>query len=324
MLQVQNLRVAYASRQGDFCPALEGVSFDLAPREVLGVLGESGSGKSTLAAAIPRLLPPNGIIRAGSVQFEGQNLLDARPRELEGIRGRRIGLILQEPSSSLHPTIRAGQQISDILAAHTSLDRRSLRHKTMQVLETVFSGDAQRISRSYPHQLSGGQRQRVLIAQSIACEPALLIADEPTASLDPGTQREVLQLFRMIRERFALSILFITHNPLLLCGFADRILVLYAGRVAEIGPSAGVLASPKHPYASALFRCLPPAPDFEKTIRDPRLPIIQGEPPDLSLHTPGCRFEPRCSERMEICRNAEPASISVGQAHDVACFRYVS
>lgn len=324
VLQVRNLRVAYTSRRGDLCPALDGVGFDLAPGEVLGILGESGSGKSTLAAAIPQLLPPNGVIQAGEIQFEGQDLLHARPRELESIRGRRIGLILQEPSSCLHPTIRIGSQISDILAVHKSLDRRSLRLKTMQALQAVFPEDAQRISRSYPHQLSGGQRQRVLIAQSIACEPGLLIADEPTASLDPVTQQEVLQLFRTIRERFALSLLFITHNPLLLSGFADRILVLYAGRVAEIGPASRVLASPKHPYASALLSCLPPAPHLEKSVANLHLPVIQGEPPDLSLHAHGCRFEPRCGERMDICKKDEPEAFSVSEAHDVSCFRFVT
>lgn len=324
VLHVQNLRIAYASRRGDLCPALAGVDFDLAPGEILGVLGESGSGKSTLAAAIPRLLPPNGIIQSGTVHFAGKNLLDAPPRELASIRGAGIGLILQEPSSSLHPTIRVGQQVSDVLAAHKSLDRRALRDKTLQVLQTVFPHDAQRIANSYSHQLSGGQRQRVLIAQAIACEPSLLIADEPTASLDSTTQREVLQLFRAIRDKLGLAILLITHNPLLLSGLADRILILYAGRVAELGPAAQVLASPKHPYAAALLQCFPPPPEVDHASRNFPLRVIPGESPDLSLSIHGCRFEPRCVDRMDICKNDEPEAVTVGDSHGVSCFKFVA
>lgn len=324
LLQVRNIHVAYFSRQGQVVPALAGVDFELAPGEILGVLGESGCGKTTLAAALPRLLPPNGAIQSGSVYFEGKNLLDASPRDLARIRGGRIGLIFQEPSSALHPTIRVGQQVAAVLAAHTSLGRTALREKTLQVLETVFPQDAERISRCYPHQLSGGQRQRVVIAQAIVGKPALLIADEPTASLDPTKQREVLQLFRSIRDKFGLAIIFITHNPLLLSGFADRILVLYAGRVAEVGPAASILASPQHPYSAALLQCLPPPPAPEKIQRGAQLPVIPGDPPDLSLQFRGCRFEPRCVDKMEICKSREPETAAVTPAHGVSCFKFIA
>jgi len=322
LLEVKNLHVSYSARSGEVCPALAGVNFDLGPGEILGVLGESGSGKSTLAAALLRLLPSNGKIQKGLVLFEGKNLLEVSPQDLRKIRGGRIGLIFQEPSSSLHPTLQIGQQVSDVLAAHEYLARRALNEKTSQLLASVFPVDAERISHSYPHELSGGQRQRVLIAQAIACGPSLLVADEPTASLDPTTQKEILQLFGTLRQKLGLAMIFITHNPALLASLADRILVLYAGRVAEIGPAAKVLSSPQHPYTAALLRCLPTDFAEGQSARKTRLHVIAGEPPDLSLHERGCQFEPRCTERMEVCQCDEPPVNAVGELHEVSCFKF--
>jgi oligopeptide/dipeptide ABC transporter ATP-binding protein len=322
LFEVKNLHVSYSARTGEVCPALAGVNFDLAAGEILGVLGESGSGKSTLASALLRLLPSNGKIQKGSVIFEGKNLLEARPQELRKIRGGRIGLIFQEPSSSLHPTLQVGQQVRDVLAAHESFDRHALNERVSQLLASVFPADAERISRSYPHELSGGQRQRVLIAQAIACGPSLVVADEPTASLDPTTQGEILQLFRTLRQKLSLAMIFITHNPALLVGLADRILVLYAGRVAEIGPAADVLSSPQHPYTAALLRCLPSQFAEGPTARKARLHSIPGDPPDLSLHEVGCQFEPRCTERMEVCKCVEPAVAELSKLHEVSCFKF--
>jgi oligopeptide/dipeptide ABC transporter ATP-binding protein len=322
LLKVQDLRVAYSNRMGELCPALAGVHFDLGPGEILGVLGESGSGKSTLVAALLRLLPSNGKIQQGTVLFEGKNLLDSSSKDLRKIRGGRIGLILQEPSSSLHPTMQVGQQVSDVLAAHESLDRGTLGEKTNELLRTVFPVDARRISGCYPHELSGGQRQRVLIAQAIACGPSLLIADEPTASLDPTTQQEILQLFQTLRQKFGLAIILITHNPALLAGLADRLLVLYAGRVAEIGPTARVLASPQHPYTAALLRCLPSHFAESQSTRKAKMQVIPGDPPDLSFGSQGCQFEPRCIARMEVCKSSEPEAAAVSQRHEVSCFKF--
>src|SRR6266853_5244959 len=257
LLQVQDLHVAYVSRAGQKSPALAGLSFEVQPGETLGVLGESGSGKSTLAAALLRLLPANGRIERGAIYFEAQDLLRATPRELEKIRGDRPALIFQEPSLALHPAIRVAEQIADVIAAHKSFARRAVREHAQQILAAVFPSEVKRIGNSYPHQLSGGQRARVLIAQAISCGPSLIVADEPTASLDPETQQEILALFRTLRQKFNLSVIWITHNPLLLEGFADRVLVLYAGRVVETGPASSVLSSPRHPYTQALLRCLP-------------------------------------------------------------------
>jgi oligopeptide/dipeptide ABC transporter ATP-binding protein len=322
LLQVQDLHVAYSSRAGKKSPALDGVSFDLRPGETLGVLGESGSGKSTLASALLRLLPGNAEIQKGAILFEGQDLLRAEPRALERIRGARISLISQEPSLALHPTLRIGKQVGDVLAAHQSLSWGALREKALQVLGEVFPADAARIADSYAHQLSGGQQQRVLIAQAIACGPSLVVADEPTASLDPTTQQEILSVFQTLRQNSNLSLILITHNPALLADLADRVLVLYAGKVAEIGPTERILASPQHPYTRALLQSVPGQHSELAKGHKSKLAAIPGEAPNLAELPNGCRFESRCADRMELCTQREPAAVMASEAHEVSCFKY--
>lgn len=322
LLQVEDLHVAYISRAGKKSPALEGVSFEVRTGETLGVLGESGCGKSTLAMALLRLLPGNAEIQRGAVLFEGQDLLQAKSRALERVRGARLALIFQEPSLALHPAIRIDEQVSDVLAAHEPASRGALRQKTLQLLAEVFPVDAARIAESYPHQLSGGQQQRVLIAMAIACGPSLIVADEPTASLDPTTQQDILGLFRTLREKFNLSVILITHNPALLAGLANRVLVLYAGKVAEIGPTEEVLKFPQHPYTRALMQSVPAGLEECAKGRKSRLPVIPGEAPELAALANGCRFESRCTDRMDQCRQREPAAVAVSEAHAVSCFKY--
>jgi oligopeptide/dipeptide ABC transporter ATP-binding protein len=324
VLEIQDLHVSYQSREGALYPALTGISLGLMPGEIMGVLGESGSGKSTLAGSLVRLLPANGNITRGAVHFEGKDLLRAKPEELQRIRGRRISLIFQEPSLALHPTMRAGEQVRQVLAAHSSLGKSALNERTRQVFAEIFPEEADRISRSYPHQLSGGQRQRVLIAQAIACGPSVVIADEPTASLDPATQMEILGVFRTLREKLGLAMIFITHNPALLSSFADRVLVLYGGQVVECGLAATVLASPRHPYTKALFASIPAVFDERGNGRKTRLPVILGDSSHSSLPRGGCSFEPRCTERMDICREREPALVNLSASHTVSCFKYES
>ena len=322
LLEVRDLHVAYRSLAGEKVPALDGVSFDLRSGETLGVLGESGSGKSTLASALLRLLPGNAEIQQGAILFEGRDLLRAEPRALERIRGARMALIFQEPSLALHPTLRIGEQICDVLASHQASSRRNLREKTLRILEEVLLTEPARIADSYRHQLSGGQQQRVLIAQAIACGPSLIVADEPTASLDPTTQKEILSLFQTLREKFNLSLILITHNPALLMGLADRVLVLYAGRIVEIGPTEEVLTFPQHPYTRALLECMPGRHDEQATGSKSMLRVISGEAPNLAALAGGCRFESRCEDRMELCIQREPAAVAVSEAHDVSCFKY--
>ena len=323
ILEVRNLQVAYFSATGAATPALADVSFEVGPGEILGVLGESGSGKSTLARSLLRLLPFVGRIQHGSILFEGQDMVRAGPRVLQSIRGRRLSLINQEPSLALHPTMQVGDQIGEVLAAHQYAAKRTRRQRIRQVLEAVFPEEVQRISSSYRHQLSGGQQQRVLIAQAIACGPSMLVADEPTAALDPTTRDSILSLFRDLRQKFGLAIILITHNPSLLADLADRVLVLYAGRVAEIGPAETVLSSPLHPYTRALLRCLPPPPGKAgESNRKTKLFVVPGDSPDPGFLPPGCRFEPRCLDRFEICRKREPGPVFRGEGHAVSCFKF--
>jgi oligopeptide transport system ATP-binding protein len=320
ILEIQDLCVSYSSREGDLHPALAGIGLDLMPGEILGVLGESGSGKSTLAAALIGLLAVNGYITGGTVFFEGKSLPDST-EALRQIRGRRIAAIFQEPSLALHPTMRVGDQVRQVLAAHGT-SRSSLQEKVRQAFAAVFPGEADRFLESYPHQLSGGQRQRILIAQAIACGPGVIIADEPTASLDPTTQMEILELFRTLKKKLDLAMIFITHNPALLAGFADRVLVLYGGRVVEFGPAESVLGSPRHPYTKALFQAIPAGVQANEANRKLRLLAIEGDSSPSSLPRVGCCFEPRCAERMDICKQREPTLVNVGSTHTVACVRY--
>ena len=323
-LEVRDLHVSYMSSEGLLNPALAGVSFELAPCEILGVIGESGSGKSTLGLSLVRLLPRNGKITHGAVHFEGNDLLQAKPEELERVRGRRISLIFQEPSLALHPTMRAGEQVRQVLAAHSSIGKNVLNERTREIFAELFPEERDRILRSYPHELSGGQRQRVLIAQAIACGPSVVIADEPTASLDPVTQMEILEVFRKLRERLGLATIFITHSPALLSGLADRVMVLYGGRVAELGPASTVLGSPRHPYTKALFESIPKVLEKGGQHGKTKLPVIPGDSSASSLPLQGCSFEPRCAEKMDICKKREPALVGLSQKHAASCFKYES
>ncbi len=322
LLEVHDLCVSYRATSGTLRPALGGVHLSLRAGEVAGILGESGCGKSTLAQALVGLLPPGGCVTRGKILFRGQNLLSRSEREMESIRGSQISLIFQEPSIALHPTMRVGEQIAQVIGAHNPFDRRVRRERTREVLSETFSSDIDRIYSSYPHQLSGGQQQRVLIAQAIACRPALVVADEPTASLDTTTQASILALFAGLRERLGLTLLLITHNPAILAGLADRIYVLYAGRVVEEGPADALLRAPQHPYLRGLLRSMPAPPEKSSRTRKARLPAIEGAAPELSAPPGGCSFEPRCEDRMPRCVEREPGGNLTTEDRRVYCFKY--
>jgi oligopeptide transport system ATP-binding protein len=319
---VRDLCVAYGRRNGGVCRALSGVSFGVGVGEILAVLGESGSGKSTLAAALLRILPANGRITGGEILLEGADLVRMEATDLRRVRGSGVSIIFQEPSLALHPTITVGEQIGEVLRAHGTRGKRERSGRVREIMANVFSDDVERIFSSYPHELSGGQQQRVLIAQAIACEPALVVADEPTASLDLPTQREILELFRSLRDALGIAFIFITHNPAQLAGFADRVLVLYAGKIAEAGPTRDVLFAPRHPYTQALLKCVPQIGQMNAVGQRSPLPVIAGAPPSLEALSQGCVFEPRCEERMEMCPVCEPVPAIIGEGHEVACLKF--
>jgi len=323
LLRVSGLGVNYASPDGTPVKVLRQLDLEIAPREVVGLLGESGSGKSTLARSILRLLPASARVD-GSIRFRGADLLQLPEKQLRRIRGARISLIHQEPGLALSPVMRAGDQIAEVIRAHRKLGREACKLEIESILREVQLVDVERICAAYPHQLSGGELHRVAIAQALACRPDLIIADEPTRSLDVTVQAEVLDVLQNLNRRFGTAILFITHNPALLAGFADRVAVMYAGRVVEIGSGTRVFGRPLHPYTRGLLDLVPRSARPEYSATADRLPTIPGGPPDLKSLNQGCAFEPRCSRRTEICRTENPEELTPEAGHRVSCFNHGS
>lgn len=321
LLEVQHLDIRYQAENRASVRAVADVSFRMEAGEIVGVLGESGSGKSTLGASMLAMFARNAVTRQGKVLLKGRDLLKLNHRELRGIRGKDVSLISQEPGTALHPTMRVGTQIDEVLRAHTDWNKNKRQEEVISLLRSVFSSDAERVHRSYPHQLSGGQQQRVAILQAIVCKPSLLIADEPTASLDPLTQRDILELLRQLRTELKLAVLFVTHMPDLLAGFADRIFVMYAGELVETGKVSEVLHSPLHPYTRALLAC---RPNIRVEPQERLLPVIPGNAPDLTARTNGCAFEPRCTERLSVCRERAPGVTRISNRAEVRCFKFDS
>ena len=292
--QVRDLTVTYSPEDGEPIRALDGVSIEVRSGEIVGILGESGCGKSTLASALLRLLAPHAKCEGGTILVGGRDLLNLSERELRAIRGREISLIPQDPALSLNPVMTAGGQVGEVLRAHLPLTAQQRRERVMELFREVGFDRPEEIYSAYPHQLSGGQRQRIAIAQAVACRPALLIADEPTSKL---------------------------HDPALFAGIADRIAVMYAGRIVEVGSSAEIFGRPLHPYTQALVRIAASSAITRARARV-RLPAIEGESPDPTCIPIGCRFEPRCSERMDICSRRYPCEFMPEPARPVNCFKY--
>jgi peptide/nickel transport system ATP-binding protein len=288
LLSVRGLQVGFATDDG-LVRAVDGVSFDIAKGEVFAVVGESGSGKSVTALSLLGLVPPPGRVEAGEVLWKGRDLVALPPSEMRGIRGREISMIFQDPMTSLNPTHTIGRQIGEVLRTHWGASRAAARARAVEVLGLVgFPRPAQRVD-DYPHELSGGMRQRAMIAMAIACEPDLLIADEPTTALDVTVQAQVLELLLGITERFDSAILLITHDLGVVAGTADRVLVMYAGKAAESGTTDDIFYRSRHPYTVGLLSSLP-------RLDEDRAPLhpIPGQPPSLLHRPPGCPFHPRC------------------------------
>ncbi len=311
LLDVLGLGVTYPG-----AAVLRGVSFAIGRGEVLGLLGESGCGKSTTALAILGLLP-RGASVTGSVRFEGRELLELREPEWRGIRGAGVSLIFQEPRAALNPVMPVGKQVEEVIRAHRKRPSARRASETLDVLARV--GLDARVRQSYPHQLSGGQLQRVLIAQALACAPSLVLADEPTASLDTVTQADILGLLRDLKTNSRLSLLVITHHPAILNGLAERVLVMYAGQIVESGARERIYSQPLHPYTAALLRCVPPLPGKSA---DKHLSAIPGDHPDFASLPQGCAFAPRCERKVPACGAAVPELFTVAPSHQVRCHLY--
>ena len=295
-------------------PAVDDVSFEVRSGETLGLVGESGSGKSVTALSIMRLIEAPGRIASGSIRFKGRELLTLSEADMRAIRGVEISLIFQEPMTALNPVFTIGNQIAEALLVHGRTSRRTARARAVELLDAVRIPDAGRRVDDYPHQLSGGMRQRALIAMALACTPALVIADEPTTALDVTIQAEILDLLREMKSAFGLSLLLITHDLGVVAETADRVAVMYAGRIVEHGPVRAVFRNPQHPYTRGLLASMPGG------TRGARLRGIDGSVPMLGALPPGCAFHPRCPDRFEPCPTAPPPDYPVGADHEARCY----
>jgi peptide/nickel transport system ATP-binding protein len=314
LLEVRDLSVRFDTDEGAV-HAVDRMSLELAPREVLGIVGESGCGKSVTALSILGLLPQTATV-TGSVRFENEELLGAPRSRLRKIRGRRISFVFQEPMTSLNPVLRVGHQIEEVLREHINLSRRAARVRTLELLDLVHIPDPARRVDEYPHQLSGGMRQRVMIAMALACDPNILIADEPTTALDVTIQAGILDLLRELRERLGTAIILITHNLGVVADLADRVIVMYAGRKAEEAPVEELFAHPQHPYTIGLLGAVP----RPGVARNGRLQEIPGRVPSLAELPAHCAFAERCPRADEQSWSEVPQLRRVRPDHLVACF----
>jgi len=316
LLEVKDLSTHFVSAAGTrVVRAVNEVSFTLHAGETLGIVGESGSGKSTLALTILRILPPAARIVQGQINFEGENLLDKSDSEMQHIRGKRIAMILQDPMASLNPLFSIGDQVAEPMRVHEHMGRGGAWARAKELLGAVRISAPETRVREYPHQMSGGMRQRIVGAIAISCEPALLIADEPTTSLDLTIQAQYLSLLSDLQKRYHLALIFITHNLGIVAKMCDKVAVMYAGRMVESGPVRQIFNRPAHPYTEALLRSIPRLTD-----RRERLTAIEGQPPDMTSPPPGCAFHPRCPKAIERCQEQDPPTFEVAADQRARCW----
>ncbi|HVB37107.1 MAG TPA: ABC transporter ATP-binding protein [Vicinamibacterales bacterium] len=313
LLQVEGLRTGFDAG-GRTLVAVDGVSFTLHEGETLGLVGESGSGKSVTAFSVMRLVQPPGRILGGRVRFKGRDLLALSESEMRRVRGAEIALIFQEPSTALNPVYTVGDQIAEAMLVHGRASRTEALARARDLLEAVRIPDPANRLHDYPHQLSGGMRQRVLIAMALACHPALVIADEPTTALDVTVQAQILELLRDMKDRFHLSMLLITHDLGVVAETADRVAIMYAGRIVEEGPVRAIFREPAHPYTRGLLASIPGGTPGE------RLRAIEGTVPSLDALPRGCAFGPRCPDHFADCDVEPPPAYPVGADHAARCF----
>lgn len=318
LLEVNGLKTYFTMSKGRVAKAVDDVSFSIHKGETLALVGESGSGKSITSLSIMRLIPmPPGEIVEGSIRLEGKELLTLSENEMGKIRGKEIGMIFQEPMTSLDPVFTIGSQIVESLMEHQKLKRKEAYEKAVDLLKIVGFSRAEKIIKEYPHQLSGGMRQRVMIAIAMSCNPKLLIADEPTTALDVTVQAQILDLMMDMKEKFGSSILLITHDLGVVAEAADRVLVMYGGQIVEEAPTKDLFLETKHPYTTALLKTIP-----NLDVELERLDSIPGTVPPAHLFPKGCRFASRCEHAMDICRVENPPLIKVNAQHKVRCHLY--
>ena len=316
LLQIDNLSTHYVSARGTrVVRAVDDVSLRIDAGETLGIVGESGSGKSTLALTILRLLPPAARVASGRMLFEGENLLEKSDAEMRRVRGKRIAMILQDPMASLNPLFSIGDQVAEPIRVHEGVGRAAAWGRARELLKAVRIPSPQTRLLQHPHEMSGGMRQRIVGAIGISCEPRLLIADEPTTSLDLTIQAQYLNLLRELQRAHGLALIFITHNLGIVAKMCDQLAVMYAGRVVESGPVRQIFNAPAHPYTQALLNSIPRMSDNRN-----RLAAIDGQPPDLVALPPGCAFAPRCPSAFDRCRESPPSQLTFGDQRTVRCW----
>jgi oligopeptide/dipeptide ABC transporter ATP-binding protein len=328
LLRVRGLVTSFRSDAG-VLRAVDDVSFEVPEGATVGIVGESGCGKSVTALSILRLIPRSqGVIERGAVELRGKDLLALTEREMQDVRGNEISMIFQEPMTSLNPVYTVGAQIVEAIRLHQDRSRRQARERAIEMLRLVGIPAPETTIDAYPHELSGGMRQRVMIAMALACEPKLLIADEPTTALDVTIQAQILELVAKLRKQLGMSVILITHDLGVVAEVADVVAVMYAGRIVEHAPAARLFEHPRHPYTRGLLRSLPTfeageAPGPEEDGRRPRLPVIEGMVPNLLAPEAGCRFADRCPMVIDACRKAEPelAPAAGDPAHLARCIR---
>ncbi len=316
LLEVKSLRTSFFTDGGEV-RAVDGVSFSVEPGKLMGIVGESGSGKTATVLSIMRLLPETARIVGGEVVFEGRDLLKISEPEMRAVRGAQIAMIFQEPMTSLNPVFTVGNQVGEAIRLHQHTSRAETRDRSIEALRLVGIADPERRIDDYPHQLSGGMRQRVMIAMALACNPRLLIADEPTTALDVTIQAQILDLIRELQSRLKLGVILVTHDLGIVAEYADDVTILYAARVMEQAPSAELFRNPLNPYTRGLLASIPGVDGRRHT----RLQAIAGSIPSAIDPPPGCRFNPRCSMAIAQCSEAQPPLVLRGPDHRVACIR---
>lgn len=315
LLEVRSLKTSFLTDAGEV-KAVDDVSFSLNKGEVLGIVGESGSGKSVTAYSILQILTHPGKIVGGSVMLDGDELVDKGEKHMSTIRGNRISMIFQDPMTSLNPVYTIGNQLEEAIRLHTKRDRVQAKARAVEMLELVGINEPTRRVKQYPHELSGGMRQRVMIAMALACEPDILIADEPTTALDVTIQAQILELMKSLQEQLGMAIILITHDLGVVAGMCDEIIVMYAGKIVERGDVNAIYYNPKHEYTKGLLRSIPNIATEGKE----RLIPISGTPIDMLCMPEGCAFSPRCDQAMKICIKEYPAEMNVGDNHYASCW----